>query len=76
MNPDSITKCVQSEAKRLELTDIELAAMLGVSLPRATSLRRKGTAPRTTRLARVCAAFLARAKRARSRTDLTLPAAA
>ena len=76
MAQDSIPKRVASEADRLGLSDIELAALLGVSLPRATSLRRKGKAPRTTRMERACSAFLARAKHARSRADLTLPTAA
>jgi hypothetical protein len=75
MSGDKIAKRVAQEADRLELSDIELAALLGVSLPCATALRRRGVAPATTRTERAALAFIERAQRVQSRTDLTLPAA-
>lgn len=68
---DSTTKSVAAEAARLGLNDVELAALIGASLPTARALR-GGHVPQTTRLERAVTAFLARAARARSRADLTL----
>ena len=70
-----IAKRVEREAQRLQLSDIELAALTGLSLPTIAALRRKGQAPVTTRALRSVVSFLERARAANGRAELTLPAA-
>ena len=65
---------VEREAERLQLSDIDLAALCGLSLPTIAALRRKGQSPVTARAVRGVVAFLERAGRARTRADLTLAA--
>ena len=71
-----IAKRVEREAQRLQLSDIELAALTGLSLPTIAALRRKGQSPVTTRARRSVVSFLERARAVRSRMELTLPPAA
>lgn len=72
----TIAERVTREADRLDLSDIELAALIGMSVPHASALRRGGKEPVRMPTRRAVLAFLDRAERARSRADLTLPAVA
>lgn len=75
MADDDLAKRVESEAQRLKLTDIELAAFCGLSLPTAVALRRKGLTPKQSRALRGVVSFLNRAGAVRTRFELTLPTA-
>lgn len=73
---DNIATLVEREARRLQLSDIELAALTGLSLPTIAALRRKGQSPVTTRARRGVEGFLRRCRGVVSRVELTLPPAA
>lgn len=72
----NIAERVEREAQRLHLSDIELAALTGLSLPTVAALRRKRQTPVISRAMRGVVSFLERATRARTRGELTLPPAA
>ena len=69
---DPVAKDVTVEADRLGLSCIELAAMIGCSIPFTMGLLR-GRAPKTMQMKRAIDAFLVRARRAKSRAEMTLP---
>lgn len=73
MTDAEIAKRLASEMRRLGMSDIELAAMTGLSLPTATALRRGRAIPSTTRARRAVESFLERAANAMNRGHLRLP---
>jgi hypothetical protein len=68
-----LIRAIRSAADRLHLTDVEVAALAGVSVPTAGAILRDGRMPRMSRCVRGLAALAARATSARARGELGLP---
>ncbi len=73
MSDRELLRLIREAAHRLHLTDIELAALAGISEPIARGVRRDGRLPKSARCLRGLSVFAQRAAVVRSRTELGLP---
>jgi hypothetical protein len=67
-----LARAVADEATRLHLSDLELAALTGTSIPTVRNLKIRGQVSRFERCRRGFDLFLQRARRAKTRADLGL----
>ena len=65
---------LRSAIERFGLSDVELAAVAGWSVPTAREARMSGRLPEQAHCRRGLTAFLERARHARTRSDLTIAA--